>query len=83
MTREDILLKLEEIFREVFDDETIDLTEEITPDDIEDWDSIGNVYLTVEIEEELHISLGDDMNKISNVKDIIDLIINRLEAING
>ena len=34
----DILNKLQQIFRDVFDDETIILTTETTQDDIEDWD---------------------------------------------
>ena len=34
----DILNKLQEIFRDVFDDETIVLTNETTQDDIEDWE---------------------------------------------
>ena len=53
MSREEILEKLNEIFRDIFDDEEINLSEETTPDDIEDWDSLGHVYLTAEIEDAL------------------------------
>ena len=40
----DILKKLEVIFRDVFDDEDIVLTNEITANDIEDWDSSSNKF---------------------------------------
>ena len=79
MTREDILLRLNEIFKDVFDDEEVIVTEMTTPEDIEDWDSLGHVYLTVEIEDEFKIKLGEPMKKIENVSQIIDIIIARLE----
>ena len=37
---EKVLKKVEEIFRDIFDDEDIIITEETTADDIEDWDSL-------------------------------------------
>ena len=42
----DILKKLEVIFRDVFDDEGILLTNETTANDIEDWDSLAQINLT-------------------------------------
>ena len=77
MSRSDIIYKLNEIFIDIFGDDDIVLSEETTPQDVEDWDSIGHVYLTVEIEEEFSIKLGDEMGKVENIKDIIDLIIMR------
>ena len=45
----DILEKLEIIFRDVFDDENIILTNETTANDIEDWDSLAQINLLVAI----------------------------------
>ena len=39
MTREEVFVKLNEVFRDVFDDEDITVTETTNADDIEDWDS--------------------------------------------
>lgn len=75
MSRKELLNRLNEIFCDVFDDESIEITEETKPEDIEDWDSLGHVYLTVEIEEEFSIDLGDKMQEITNVRDIIDLML--------
>jgi acyl carrier protein len=79
MTREEILIELTNIFRDVFDDESMELSENITQDDIEDWDSIGHVYLTVQIEEKFNIELGEEMSKRDNVKEIIDLIQEKIK----
>ena len=40
MTDAELLKKLEDIFRENFDDGTITLTPATGPDDIEEWDSL-------------------------------------------
>ena len=40
MTREEVFAKLNEVFRDVFDDEDIVVTDETTAADIEDWDSL-------------------------------------------
>ena len=41
MTREAIFEELTEIFRDIFDDEEIELTDETTADDIEDWTALN------------------------------------------
>ena len=43
MTREDIYADLNEVFRDVFDDESITVTDETTSDDIDDWDSLEHI----------------------------------------
>ena len=50
MSREDILEKVNEIFREVFEDDDIVVTEATTANDIEDWDSLMHITLISEIE---------------------------------
>ena len=54
----DILKKLEVIFRDVFDDENIILTNETTANDIEDWDSLAQINLLVAIKKEFKIMPG-------------------------
>ena len=51
MEREDIFSKLNEIFEDVLDlDETPNLTDETSADDIEEWDSLSHILLIVAIE---------------------------------
>ena len=40
MTHEAIMEKLNEIFQDIFDDDTLVITENTTANDIEDWDSL-------------------------------------------
>ena len=40
MTHEEVMAKLNEIFRDVFDDDSITVTETTTANDIKAWDSL-------------------------------------------
>ncbi len=55
MERQDILQKVQDVFCDVLDDENIKLNEEITADDIEDWDSLTHIQLIVAIEKAFNI----------------------------
>lgn len=50
MTREEILTKLTQVFQDVFDDDTIQLTENTTASDIPDWDSLMHIDLCITME---------------------------------
>ena len=43
MTRENVYEKLNVVFRDVFDDESIEVNDATTADDIEDWDSFEHI----------------------------------------
>ena len=78
MDRKEILEKLQTIFRDVFDDEELIITEETTPEDIEDWDSIGHTYLAVEISDEFGLRPDAQMQHIESVGDIVNLICEKI-----
>ena len=70
-----ILEKLTLIFRTVFEDESIILTEDTSPDDIPDWDSLSQILLIEEIEKLFHVQLElDEVFTIHNIKDMINII---------
>lgn len=79
MTREAIFEKLNEIFRDYFDDESICLTDETTADDIEDWDSLEHINLIVTIEKEfgMKFSMGE-VTTMKNVGAMADIIADRI-----
>lgn len=80
MTREEIFEKLNEVFRDVFDDENITVTETTNADDIEDWDSLSHINLVVAVEKEFGVkfSMGETQ-KMKNVGEMADLIISKLQ----
>lgn len=67
--------RLQDIFREVFDDDSIELFDEMTAEDIDDWDSLTHMELIENIENEFGIKLttAEAMNT-ANVGDFIKLI---------
>jgi len=46
----DLNEKLTGVFREVFDDQSIVLSEEMTADDVDAWDSLSHINLIIAIE---------------------------------
>lgn len=76
MTREDVFIKLNEIFQEVFDDEEIEVTETTTSDDIEDWDSLEHINLIAAIEQEFDIKFTmAQVVEMKNVGEMVDIIL--------
>lgn len=76
MTREVAFERLTKVFRDVFDDEEITLTEETTSEDIEDWDSFEHINLVVAVEDEFSFKIP--MGKVvtmKNVGEMVDIIL--------
>ena len=75
MERTDILEQLQTIFRDVFEDDAILLTEETSPADIEDWDSLQQITLTYAVEEHFGIRFTtDEIVGMKNVGDFVTAI---------
>lgn len=75
MNRQEILSKLQIVYRDILDDEKIVLTEETTAEDIEEWDSLTHVQIVAEIQKEFDIKFSaKEMLLWENVGDIIDAI---------
>lgn len=75
MTREEILSKVNEVFHEVFDDDSIEVTETTTAKDIEDWDSLMHITLVSEIENAFGFKfMMKDVVGMKNVGEMLDII---------
>ena len=75
METDKILAKLQQIYRDVLDNDDIVLTPATTADDIEEWDSLANVQLVVEIEGEFGIRFTSaEIPSWRNVGDMIACI---------
>lgn len=71
MTKAEALEALTPIFREVFDDDSIVLTEETTAADIEEWDSVEHFNLISEIESRFKMRFS--MREVSGMKNVGEL----------
>jgi acyl carrier protein len=61
-------LRLTAIFRDVFDDDSLILRDDMTADDVESWDSLTHVDLIVAIEKEFRIRLTT--GEVSSLKSV-------------
>ena len=78
MGKEEIYERLNNVFRDIFDDETIVVTAETTSKDIEDWDSLEHINLVVAVEQEFGIKFNmNEVTTMKNVGEMVDIIISR------
>ena len=77
----DIKNDVQDIFRDVFDDEEIVLTNETTAGDIEDWDSFAQIQLILAIEKhfKIHFKVGE-VGRLKNVGEMIATIEERMKV---
>lgn len=72
MKKEDILKQLNDVFRDVFDDESLEITGETTAADIEDWDSLMHITLIAEIEDAFDMKFS--MKEVLEMKNIGEMV---------
>lgn len=79
MTRKEIFEGLNEVFRDVFDDEDITVEEATTADDIDDWDSLEHINLIVAVEKKfgMKFTMGE-VSGMKNVGEMADIIEKRI-----
>ncbi len=79
---EKIYEKLNEIFRDIFDDEEIVVTPETNSDSIEDWDSLEHINLVVAIEKAFELKFSmDEVTGMQNVGEMVEIILQRGKAL--
>lgn len=76
---DDILVRLQPIFREVLDNPELELTTASNASSVEGWDSLAHINLVSVIESEFHIrfSLGE-LERLNDVGDMIKLMKTKL-----
>ncbi len=75
MEKNEILVNVQEIFRDVLDNEEIVLNDETTANDIEEWDSLSHIQLIVAIEKSFKIKFtSKEILSWNNVGEMIDCI---------
>jgi len=75
MNRDEIRAKLQDVFRDFFGDDAIALTESMTNEDIDGWDSVSHIQLVFEIEETFDVMFpAEEIPKMTAIDSIIDRI---------
>ena len=79
MERNEILTKLTPIFRTAFNDETIELDEDMTTDDFDNWDSVTQMIIVSMIEKEFDIVFKlREVGMLDSVEAFVDGIEEKL-----
>jgi len=76
-----VLSKMTGVFTRIFDDETIQLLDATTAQDIPGWDSLTHINLIIEIEEEFDLKFTvDDIAGLKNVGEMVAMVERKLAA---
>ena len=75
MQRDIIVKELQDIFRLVFKDNQINISNEMTAADHDAWNSLGHIHLIVAVEEDFKVRLSNaEVARLTKVGDLIDLL---------
>ena len=78
MERKEILERLNEIFKDVLDLDEVDLNEETTAYDIEEWDSLNHIQLVDAIQKKMNVKFtSKEIATWKNVGEMVDSIISK------
>jgi acyl carrier protein len=78
MDKSQIYIRLVEIFHDVFDEDSIKVTPELSAKDVDGWDSLTHIRLILTIEKAFKIKFStSEIAKLQNVGDLVSLIETR------
>jgi acyl carrier protein len=76
--------RLTKVFRQVFDDNSIELSTNLTANDIDGWDSLSHINLLIAIELEFGIEFKqNEIQTFENVGELIQSIQKKVSALNS
>ena len=78
MMTEEIYKRTNEVFHDIFDDESIVVTGSTVAEDIEEWDSLEHINLVVAIEKEFGVKFKmKEITGMKNVGEMVEIIQDR------
>jgi acyl carrier protein len=77
---DEILEEVNEIFKDVLDNDDIKLTSDTIADDIEEWDSLTHIQLIVAIEK--HFKIRFKASEITSYKNVGEMVEGIREKLN-
>jgi acyl carrier protein len=73
--------KLENVFRQVFDDAEFDFSMDLTREQLPAWDSLGHIRLVSSIEEEFGVQFSiEEIESLTSVGRVVALLQNHSAA---
>jgi acyl carrier protein len=73
--------KLNEIFQQVFDDDSIEVNPQMTADDVDGWDSLSHINLIIAVEATFNIRFSQkELLSFKNVGDLMNCIDRKIAS---
>ena len=80
MTRKEVFNGVQDIFRDIFDEDDMVIEDKTNSDDVEEWDSLNHINLVSAIEKEFKIKFDlKELSTLNNVGSIIDSALEKLK----
>lgn len=80
MKRKEILEKLTVIFRTSFNDSELVLNDEMSANDVDDWDSLTHMLMISEVESQFGIRFKlKELNQLKTVGDMANILEDKLK----
>jgi acyl carrier protein len=74
MDEPEIYQRLTKIFQDMFDEDSIELTPQLSADDVDGWDSLTHIRLILTIEKAFKVKFStSEIGKLENVGDLVAL----------
>ena len=81
MQQQQIYAQLTPLFHDVFDDEALVLTPQLTAADVPEWDSFNHINLIVAVEASFHIKFQTaELESMNSVGQLVEIIQQKLAA---
>ena len=78
MNREEIRSSLEQIFRDVFEEESFEFSDSLSREQLESWDSLGHIRLVTAIEETFDVRFTlEEIEGLASAGQIVASILER------
>lgn len=79
MERQQIITQVNDIFKDVLDNDDITLTDATTAKDVEDWDSLNHIQLVVGIEKKFKIRFtAKEIHSWQNVGELVNCVAGKV-----
>ena len=78
MERNEVLSRVQDLFRDVLDDEELVLTDATTADDVDEWDSLSHIQLIVAVEKAFKVKFtSKEILSWKNIGELVDCVLSK------
>lgn len=79
MDEAQIYARLNDVFRDVFDDDTIEVAPQLSAKDVDGWDSLTHIRLILTVEKAFKTKFStSEIGRLESVGDLVGLIHDRV-----